>query len=87
MAEKSLMKGNEALAEAAIRADVYKRQVLMHEPTWDDALDEIVNELAMDNVKRFKFRRNGAATPGHPRIPEQTEMADELYGFITGWEN
>lgn len=61
--------------------------VLMHEPTWDDALDEIVNELAMDNVKRFKFRRNGAATPGHPRIPEQTEMADELYGFITGWEN
>ena len=61
--------------------------ILMHEPTWDDALDEIVNELAMDNVKRFKFRRNGAATPGHPRIPEQTEMADELYGFITGWEN
>lgn len=61
--------------------------VLMHEPTWDDALDEIVNELAMDNVKRFKFRRNGAATPGHPRIPEQTEMADELYGFITGWES
>lgn len=61
--------------------------VLMHEPTWDDALDEIVNELAMDNVKRFKFRRNGAATPGHPRIPEQTEMADELYGFITEWES
>ena len=61
--------------------------VLMHEPTWDDALDEIVNELAMDNVKRFKFRRTGAATPGHPRIPEQTEMADELYGFITRWES
>ena len=60
--------------------------VLMHEPVWDETLDNIVNELALDNVRRFKFRRNGAATPGHPRISEQEEMACELAEFIISWE-
>ena len=35
-----------------------------------------------ENIVRFRFRRNGIATPGHPRIPEQEEMARELTEFI-----
>ncbi len=56
--------------------------VLMHDPVWDEALDEICAELSDKNVLRFRFTRNGAATPGHPRIPEQEEMACELAEFI-----
>lgn len=60
--------------------------VLMHEPIWDEAIDEVVAELDRDNIRRYKFRRNGAATPGHPRIPEQAEMAEELADFIRNWK-
>ena len=60
--------------------------VLMHEPIWDEAIDEVVAELDKDNIRRYKFRRNGAATPGHPRIPEQAEMAEELADFIRNWK-
>ena len=55
--------------------------VLMHDPRWDEVLDEIKNELG-DFVYRYRFRRNGAATPGHPRATEQAEMAVELEQFI-----
>ena len=30
----------------------------------------------------FLFSRNGVATPGHPRIPEQFEMAREMADYI-----
>ncbi len=60
--------------------------VLMHEATWDEALDEIVNELDNKNVARFRFIRNASATPGHPRITEQEEMAGELAAFIRNWK-
>lgn len=56
--------------------------VLMHDPVWDEALDEICSELDDGNITRFRFTRNGAATPGHPRIPEQEEMACELAAYI-----
>ena len=55
--------------------------VLMHDPRWDEVLDEIKEELG-DFVYRYRFNRNGAATPGHPRATEQTEMAVELEQFI-----
>lgn len=55
--------------------------VLMHDPRWDEVLDEIKEELG-DYVYRYRFNRNGAATPGHPRATEQTEMAVELEQFI-----
>lgn len=60
--------------------------VLMHERTWDEALDEIVAELKAEGdegVTHFMFRRCGKATPGHPRLPEQYEMASELTAFIS----
>lgn len=57
--------------------------ILMHNPEWDRAIDEIVSELSSERLYRNYFRRNGTATPGHPRIPEQEEMACELAEFIS----
>lgn len=56
--------------------------ILMHNKEWDNAIDEIKFELKNDKIHRFYFRRNGQATPGHPRIPEQEEMAVELTEYI-----
>ncbi len=57
--------------------------VLMHEPVWDELLEQIAQEIGQ-GAHHFRFRRNGAATPGHPRATEQTEMALELEQFIRG---
>ncbi len=56
----------------------------MHDPEWDNAIEEIKNELCEDGIKAYRnvFSRNGAATPGHPRLPEHDEMARELTEFI-----
>ena len=64
--------------------------VLMHDPIWDDALDEIVSELTAegeDKVTHLRFSRCGKATPGHPRLPEQYEMASELTAYISRMGN
>ena len=55
-----------------------------HKVMWDKAIDEVVSELKAEGLDahHFMFRRNGAATPGHPRYPEHTEMAQELSAFI-----
>ncbi|MBP1545171.1 MAG: electron transporter RnfD [Oscillospiraceae bacterium] len=84
----------------AIASDIYKKYgekskliflttVLMHDPEWDKAIDEIVNELNESGVTAYHklFARNGAATPGHPRYQEQKEMAEELADFIKGLMN
>ena len=57
--------------------------VLQHDPEWDKAVDEIANELNDRKISHFMFRRTGKATPGHPRIPEQCEMAEELTAYIS----
>ena len=59
--------------------------VLCHHPSWDKALDEIAEEMGKTDprVLRFRFRRTGIATPGHPRVSEQNEMARELTAFIS----
>ncbi len=56
--------------------------VLKHEPKWEYILDEICAELADPDVTRYRFRRAGLATDGHPRITEQEEMALELTEYI-----
>lgn len=60
--------------------------LLMHDSNWDKAIDEVVQDLAAegceDGIYHFMYKRNGAATPGHPRIPEHNEMADEMASFI-----
>ena len=66
--------------------------VLQHDASWDQANDDAVrvvstgdrnNGVAPDpKVHHFLYSRNGSATPGHPRIAEHQEMADELTAFI-----
>lgn len=57
--------------------------VLMHYEGWDKAVEEICDELSDEKVFYFKFKRAGKATPGHPRLMEQYEMAEELTAFIS----
>lgn len=56
--------------------------VLMHDDFWEELLDDACERMSSPRVKRFRFTRSGRATPGHPRIPEQCEMACELTEFI-----
>ena len=61
---------------------VFLMTVLMHYPEWDKAVEEVAAELESDRVHYFEFTRTGKATPGHPRIYEQYEMAEELTAYI-----
>lgn len=63
--------------------------VLCHDSEWDKAVEEIKNELGGESrgFYHFMFKRTGKATPGHPRIPEQYEMAEELTAFISSLDD
>ena len=56
--------------------------VLGHDAQWDVTIGEIAEELGDDRIKHFEFSRSGKATPGHPRIPEQEEMYEELTAYL-----
>ena len=59
--------------------------LLIHDPAWDRAIEEVcqrVNAEGDDRVKHFLYSRNGSATPGHPRVAEQEEMAAELTTYL-----
>lgn len=58
--------------------------VLMHGEEWDSALGDIAARLGGESgrVWHFRYSRCGKATPGHPRYPEQAEMAVELAEFL-----
>ena len=56
--------------------------VLQHDADFERVLDEIQETAGSDRVLRYRFRRTGTGTPGHPRVPEQSEMASELTQFI-----
>ena len=56
--------------------------ILQHDPAWDRAIDEVCETVAYQRVKHFMYLRNGAATPGHPRVGEQREMAMELTSYL-----
>ncbi len=60
--------------------------LLQHSAAWDLAIDEAVSTFRKESgdrqVYRYLFRRNGRATPGHPRVAEAEEMAVELSGFL-----
>ncbi|MBQ8966830.1 MAG: electron transporter RnfD [Ruminococcus sp.] len=57
--------------------------VLNHDPEWDKVIDEIANELNDERISHFMFTRSGRATPGHPRLSEQYEMAGELTAYLS----
>lgn len=56
--------------------------VLQHDADFEQVLDEVRDAAGSDRVLRCRFRRTGTGTPGHPRVPEQSEMASELTQFI-----
>lgn len=52
--------------------------LLYHDDAWDKSIGQAVRELHDDRIVQHIFRRNGRGTPGHLRIEEAQEMADEL---------
>lgn len=65
--------------------------LLNHDDSWDLAIDEVVRGMEDKKITHYLFKRNGCGTPGHLRIPEAMEMAEELYTYIDtldikGWD-
>lgn len=57
-----------------------------HDRRWDDLLDQMALDYRKDlkqlKVVTYRYRRVGVGTPGHLRIKEHREMANELVAFI-----
>ena len=58
--------------------------LLEHDASWDKSIDEVCRGMQDEKVRHYVFRRNGRGTPGHLRIPEAEEMAEELSAYIEG---
>lgn len=56
--------------------------LLNHDEAWDISIRQVVQELKDEKITQHLFRRGGNGTPGHLRIPEAQEMADELVAYI-----
>ena len=56
--------------------------ILCHSEYWEVLLDEACEMIGDARVMRFRFKRSGIGTPGHPRIAEHQEMACELSEWI-----
>lgn len=64
--------------------------LLNHDSAWDRSIGQVVQELEDEKITQYLFKRGGRGTPGHLRIPEALEMADELAEYmekleIEGW--
>lgn len=59
--------------------------VLQHDHSWDRAIGEAVATVNDAHTIHFLYSRNGAATPGHPRVQEHEEMAEELTDLIRSY--
>lgn len=56
--------------------------LLEHHENWDVAIGEACREMKDERIRHLVYKRNGRGTPGHLRIPEAEEMAEELTAFI-----
>ena len=56
--------------------------LLCHDRAWDVSIGQVVQEMGDDGITQYIFKRNGEGTPGHLRIPEAKEMAEELAAYI-----
>jgi hypothetical protein len=69
--------------------------ILDHDEAWDSLVDEVAadyrRECGDKRMVGFHYRRAGRGTPGHLRLAEHQEMADELASFIRSlprvWSN
>lgn len=75
---------NSLRSHAPKSAVVLALTVLQHDEIWDRALDDICSRLGGEKGRayHFMYARCGKATPGHPRYPEQVEMAEEMTAFL-----
>lgn len=60
--------------------------LLCHDKAWDDSIGRVVQEMGDQKITQYIFRRNGRGTPGHLRIPEAEEMAEELSAYMERME-
>ena len=58
--------------------------ILYHDAGWDRSIGMVVQELQDPKITQYLFRKNGVGTPGHVRISEAEEMAEELKQYIEG---
>ena len=56
--------------------------LLQYDENWDYSIGQVVREMEDPKITQYMFKRNGKGTPGHLRIPEAQEMADELAAYI-----
>lgn len=56
--------------------------ILMHDENWDKSIDEVCQKINDKKIVHFLYSNNGAGTPGHIRIPEAEQMAEELTAYI-----
>lgn len=56
--------------------------ILYHDANWDKAIELVCEKLQDEKVRHFLYQKNGTGTPGHVRIPEAEQMAEELSAYI-----
>lgn len=56
--------------------------ILGHDAGWDRAIGQVCEEMDDPKIHHFLYAKNGCGTPGHIRIPEAEQMAEELSAFI-----
>ena len=56
--------------------------LLNHNSAWDRSIGQTVRELKDEKITQYLFRRGGCGTPGHLRVSEAEEMAEELAAYI-----
>ncbi len=61
---------------------VLATSIMEHDKSWDDAIEDVTRALHDEKTVHFYYKRNGCGTPGHIRISEAEEMAEELSAFI-----
>ncbi len=59
--------------------------ILNHDKNWDNAIEEVCRNMGDEKIVHFLYRKNGCGTPGHIRVTEAQEMAEELVSFIRGF--
>ena len=56
--------------------------ILQHDDNWDRSIEEVCESLNDSRIHHFLYTQNGSGTPGHIRIPEAEQMAEELSAYI-----
>lgn len=59
--------------------------LLCHDRAWDVSIGRVCEEMHDKRIGHYTFHRNGKGTPGHLRIGEAEEMAEELASYMEEW--